>query len=163
MKKIMGIVTIFFTLTTFGQENPWEKKTNENPWITIEKDKQDSTNTPTPNSILVDTLSYKEFSTRGYSETKATGAFASGLFLCSLFNVFGAIPPLFAIAIPTPKELKVKSKLINENNNVSEKQIKEYKNGMVKKRFKQTLKGSGIGILINTTIIYTILKLENII
>lgn len=159
MKTIIGITTLFFALNTFSQENPWEKKTNENPWETSEVTKNDSVFPVETQNTITDLSNSIEYSEKGYNETKATGGLVSGAILCSLFNVFGAIPPIFAIAIPTPKELTAKRRLIKENNNVTDLQIKEYKRGMVKKRFRQTLKGSGVGILINTTVIITVIKI----
>lgn len=161
MKTIIGITTLFFALSTFSQENPWEKKVGENPWVTSEATQNDSV-IPSETQNTNTDFSYSiQFDNKGYVEADAKGAYASGFLLCSLFNVFGAIPPLFALAVPSSKEYKAKDILRKEYNNVTPQQIKDYKRGVLKKRFQQTLKGSGAGIIVNLTAIITIIKISS--
>lgn len=161
MKTVIGITALFFALSTFGQENPWENKASKNPWITSEATQNDSV-IPAETQNTDTDFSYSiKFDNKGYVETDAKGAYASGFLLCSLFNVFGAIPPLFALAVPSSKEYKAKDRLRKEYNNVTPQQIKDYKRGVLKKRFRQTLKGSGAGIIVNFTAIITIIKISS--
>lgn len=159
MKTIITSILIFFINPfTFGQENPWTKQTETNPWIN-----QDSLITivevPDSNNLKIDSLVIIDYTEKGYNEKGSGNGFVMGFVSCGLFNVFGVLPSALTLAAPNSHQRLAKTNLTVENPIISDSQIKEYKKGIGRKRVLSTFIGCITGTIVNTAIIVTALSL----
>lgn len=169
MKIITVIAAIFFTLTTFSQENPWENKSSENPWNTGESKKennievsdstiskiQDTTYIIQKTSISIepDSLSQINYQRKGFKEMDAHKTFTAGAITCSILNIYGAPIPTIVSCIPNSAIKNIDKQLQKENPLITESQISDYKRGMKNKRILANIGGCITGVVINSVLI----------
>ena len=169
------------------QENPWLTPNEKNPWvekdtvthpIVIKKENKESITFPKSIQIVKDTFSNSNpivnnsiekdsienekflidyYSKLGESELKSNGSTVFGALTCTIFNVFGVFPALITVAAPNELQLNAAEHLKSKYPNITKKQIRAYKNGVINKRVKKTLKGCLIGTAINITVIISLI------
>jgi hypothetical protein len=151
--KIMSrIFTFLFCLLLsfcfYAQENPWVQSKGENPWV--------AKDTSQIIVLKTDSLQQRYFE-RGYESIDAYGGLGFGFATTAIANVFGVVPSLFSLAVPSYNERNAAEILSTDEVKPTEEQVKKYKKGVLKKRTQSTFKGVALGVAANTLIIIIII------
>jgi hypothetical protein len=143
-KLIVFLFSLCCIYNICAQENPWVQSSGENPWIAKDTTKM---------VITVHDSLQISYIAKGYKETDANGALAIGFTTTLVANVFGTIPALFSLAVPSKNERNAENTLTKDKPQVTQEDIKQYKKGVLKKRTHKTFTGMALGIASNTVII----------
>lgn len=176
MKTITGIAAIFFTLSTYSQENPWENKSLENPWNTSENKEENNIEASdsiaseiqdttyifqkTSANTKPDSLSQINYQRIGFKEMDAHKTFTAGVITCSILNIYGAPIPTIVSCIPNSSIKNIDKKLQKENPLITDSQISDYKRGMKNKRILANIGGCITGVVINSVLVVSAIILS---
>lgn len=150
--KTRFLFLLLISTSIFSQENPWERKSSENPWV-LENEETNPSDTidvierqdtvKTNSSRLLE-----EAGQEAKDEYKAGGDFAFGFLSGAIMNFTGVYPTLIYGLVTTKKE-KVASNTVNTDSTYvsidSELLNKQTKKAVKNKKLGHALIGTVVG------------------
>lgn len=169
MKTIHLTICIFMTIGVFCQNSPLLNTTEEKIYDSnSSRIREDSIKDTLSSSIINDSVFLslndslpkddkqsvlKLYKKRGFDEANGKSDFVVAFVSCGLLNIFGIIPSIFSLAIPTQKQIHCKKELKKEKSTISKAAVKNYKKGLKDKRYFASFLGAFGGVSLNIIII----------